>query len=45
MKLGPILNRVKSEIEKQISHVNAYIWNLENSTNEPIFREGMEMQM
>ena len=35
----------KSEREKQISYINAYIWNLKNGTNEPICREGMEMQM
>ena len=34
----------KSEREKQISYINAYIWNLENGTEELIFRAATEMQ-
>ena len=34
MILEPVI-QCKSEREKQ-SHINAYIWNLENSTEEPI---------
>ena len=35
----------KSEREKQMSHINAEIWNLENGTNELICREGLEAQV
>ena len=35
----------KSEREKQISYINAYIWNLENGTDEPICRTGIEKQI
>ena len=34
----------QSEREKQISCINAYIWNLENGTDEPICRAGIETQ-
>ena len=34
-----------SKSEKQILHVNAYMWNLEkNSTDEPIFKAEVETQ-
>ena len=33
---------MKSEREKQISCINAYIWNLENGIEEIICREGIE---
>ena len=33
----------KSEREKQISYINAYIWNLDG-TDEPICRRAMESQ-
>ena len=32
----------KSEREKQISYINAYIWNLENCSDETIYREEIE---
>ena len=34
----------KSEREKQISYINAYICNLENGTDEPICRAGIKTQ-
>ena len=34
----------KSEREKHILYINAYIWNLENTTDGSICREGMETQ-
>ena len=30
------------EREKQISYINAYMWNLKNRTDEPICRAGIE---
>ena len=33
----------KSEREKLVLYINAYTWNLEKYTDEPIFRAGMEM--
>ena len=42
MNLRPI---TQSEVrEKQISYINAYIWNLEKRTDEHIYREAVEMQ-
>ena len=35
----------KSEREKQISYNNAYMWNLENGTDEPVCRAEIETQM
>ena len=35
----------KSEKEKQILYINAYIRNIENDANEPICRAGIETQM
>ena len=35
----------KSEREKQISYINAYMWNLENGTDEPVCRAEIETQM
>ena len=36
----------KSEREKQIYHINTYVWNLKKKgTDEPICRAGTEMQM
>ena len=35
----------KSEREKQISYSNAYMWNLENGTDEPVCRAEIETQM
>ena len=32
----------KSEREKQISYINAYMWNLENGTDEPVCRAEIE---
>ena len=34
----------KSEGEKQILCINAYMWNLENGVDEPICRAGIETQ-
>ena len=33
-----------SKSENQISQISAYIWDLENSTGEPLYREEMETQ-
>ena len=33
----------RSGNEKQIAYINVYIWNLEESTDEPIYKE-VEMQ-
>ena len=33
-----------SKSEKQILYIDAYIWNLENGTDEPIGRAGIEIQ-
>ena len=35
----------KSEREKHILYINAYIWNLENTTDGSTCREGLETQM
>ena len=35
----------KSEREKQISYFNAYMWNLENGTDELVCRAEKETQM
>ena len=35
----------KLERERQILYINACVWNLERSTDEPIFRKTTEMQM
>ena len=35
----------KSEREKQILNINAYMWNLDNGTGEAVCREGMEVQI
>ena len=48
MNLEPVIEWSKSERETQIQniYIKVYIWNLdENSTDEPICREGMEMQI
>ena len=34
----------KSEREKQISYFNAYMWNLENGTDEPVCGAEIETQ-
>ena len=34
----------KSEREKQILYINAYMWNLEDGTDKPICRAGIEMK-
>ena len=41
-----IKSEAKSEREKQISYINAYVWSLEkwSRADEPIFRAGIEMQ-
>jgi len=33
-----------SKSEKQILYINAYMWNIENGTDEPIYKAGTEMQ-
>jgi len=33
-----------SQRERQILYINAYIWNLENGTDEAIYRVAVEMQ-
>ena len=33
-----------SQRGRQILYINEYIWNLENGTDEPIYRVAMEMQ-
>ena len=33
-----------SKSEKQISYINAYMWNLENGTGEPVCRAEIETQ-
>ena len=43
IKLEPVIQRLVSQKEKKKYHI--LIWNLENGTDEPIFREGMETQM
>ena len=35
----------KSERERQISYDTAYMWNLKNGTNEPIYKTEIESQM
>ena len=40
-----IQSEVKSEREKEISYINAHMWNLENGTDEPVCREEIETQM
>ena len=40
-----IQSEVKSEGEKQISYINAYMWNLENGTDEPVCKAEIETQM
>ena len=35
----------KLERERQILYINACVWNLERSTDEPIFRKTTEMQI
>ena len=40
-----IQSEVKSEGEKQISYINAYMWNLENGTDEPVCKAEVETQM
>ena len=39
-----IQSEVKSEREKQISYINAYMWNLENGTDIPVCRAEIETQ-
>ena len=34
----------KSEREKQILYINAYMWNLENGPDEPVYRAEIETQ-
>ena len=36
---------IKSEKEKQISHINVYVWYLENGIDEPICRAERESQI
>ena len=33
------------EREKQVSYINAYVWNLEDGTDEPIGRAAMETKI
>ena len=40
-----IQSEVKSEREKQISYINAYMWNLENGTGELVCKAEIETQM
>ena len=40
-----ILSEVKSERERQISYDIAYMQNLKNGTNEPIYKTEIESQM
>ena len=35
----------RAQSEKQGLYVNAYMWNLENGTDEPISTVGIEMKM
>ena len=44
VSLEPVIQSDVSQKEKQISHINMYIWNLENDTDEPICREAVETQ-
>ena len=45
MNLESVTEWNKSEKEKQISYIiNAYMWNLENGTDGPIARAGIETQ-
>ena len=45
MRLESIIqSEVKSEREKQISYINAYMWNLGNGTDEPFCRVEIETQ-
>lgn len=39
-----IQSEVRPEREKQISHINTYMWNLENGADEPTCKAGIEMQ-
>ena len=34
----------KSKRKREVSYINAYMWNLENGANEPIFRVRIETQ-
>ena len=36
MDLETVIQRSKSEKENKTSHINTYMWNLENSTDEPV---------
>ena len=36
MDLETVIQRSKSEKESKTSHINTYMWNLENSTYEPV---------
>ena len=36
--------RLMSGREKHISYINAYMWNPENGTDEPIFKAEIETQ-
>ena len=40
-----IQSKVSQKEKKQTLYINAYTWNLENCTDEPICRAGIEMQM
>ena len=43
MNLEPVIRSEVSQRRKQILYNNVYIWYLENSTNEPLFRAAIEM--
>ena len=44
MNLEPVIQSEVNQKEKQILHINTYMWNLENGIDKPICREGMETQ-
>ena len=45
MKLEPMIQTEVSQKERQILYINAYIWNLEDRTNDPTWRAAKETQM
>ena len=41
MNLAPVIqSEVKSERERQISHISAHLWDLKDGTNDPMSTEG-----
>ena len=45
MDTETVIQSEVSQKEKQISYINAYMWNLEECTDEPVCRAETETQM